>query len=145
MSVETLQEDLKANIAAARDLNAISSTDDIVKHLQTTLWPFMESVVDQMEDIDGCIEDLLNHAEDILQPETGALFLTVVTGGLGLVGELKKRLGPGDDPTILAGIAEFEKNANEMTGILTEITIPVEEDDEDGEEDDEDDTDEGAD
>lgn len=144
MSVETLREDLKSNIASLKDLTALSPLDDYAKHLKDTLWPFMESMLEQIEDLDGCVEDLLNHAEDILQPETGALFLTVVTGGLGLVGELKKRLGPGDDPKILAAIAEFEKNANEATAVLTEITIPVQdededEDDEEGDEDDDDD------
>lgn len=147
MSIETLQEDLKANMSAAREMNAISSVDDVVKHLKNTLWPFMESMVEQMEDLDGCVEDLLNHAEDILQPETGAQFLATINGGLGLMGELKKRLGPGDDPNITAAIAEFEKNANEMIGTLTEITIPVDDegDDEDGDGDDDDDDDEGGD
>jgi hypothetical protein len=139
MSIETLQEDLKANVAAARDLTVLSSIDDIAKHLKNTLWPFMESMVEQIEDLDGCVEDLLNHTEDILQPETGAQFLVTINGGLGLMGELKKRLGPGDDPKILAAIAEFEKNANDMIGTLTEITIPVEDDEDPDADEDEDD------
>jgi len=146
VSVETLQEDLKANLAGLRDLNALSSVDDVVKHLKNSLWPFLESAVEQMEDLDGCIEDLLNNHEDILQPETGELFTTVVTSALILIGELKKRLGPGDDPRIAASIAEFERNANQMIGTLQEITIPeIDDDDEDVDADedaDEDDADE---
>jgi predicted RecB family endonuclease len=95
VTVETLQEDLKANVASLKDLTALSSVDDIVNHLKNTLWPFQESVLEQLEDLDGCVEDLLNNAEDILQPETGAKFLAVASGGLTLVAELKKRLQPG--------------------------------------------------
>lgn len=135
MTVETLQEDLKANVASLKDLTALSSVDDIVNHLKNTLWPFQESVLEQLEDLDGCVEDLLNNAEDILQPETGAKFLAVASGGLTLVAELKKRLQPGDEK-LSAVIAEFEANANEMVGILNEITIPVIDGDEEGDEDD---------
>ena len=142
MSVETLQEDYKANVASLKDLNAMSSVDDIINHLKNTLWPFQESVLEQLEDLDGCVEDLLNNAEDILQPETGAKFLAVATGGLMLVNELKRRLQPADDPKLSAAIAEFETNANEMVATLNDITIPVLDDDE---EDDEDGDDEGDD
>jgi hypothetical protein len=143
VSIETLQDDLKANMASVRQMNDLTTAGEIVSHLKNTFWPFMESAVDEMVQLDGCVEDLLNHAEDILQPETGALFLGLITGGLGLVGELRRRLTPSDDPKLLAAIAEFEKNANEATEVLTEITIPMQDEDED-EEDDEGDEDEGV-
>lgn len=138
MPIDTLRDDLKANMMALKDLNALSSNEDIIKHLKNVLWPYMESMVDQIEDVDGCVEDLLNHAEDILQPETGALFLAVITGAVSLANELKARLTPADTK-LAAAIAELEKNANEATAVLTEITIPVEDDEEDDEDEDGDD------
>lgn len=148
-TIETLQEDLRANMSAARELNAASSVGDLAEHIKNTMWPFMEAVVEQVEELDGCVEDLLNQTEDILQPETGAQFVAVVQSALVLMGELKKRLGPGpDDQKVDAAVTEFFGNANDMIAMLQEITVPVVEDgdaedqDADEAEDDEDDEDE---
>lgn len=138
VDIETIRADLAANTQAAKDLNALSTIDDIANHLKNTVWPFQECLVDQLEDLDGCIEELMNHEADILQPETGAQFLAVFTSGLLLVGELKKRLGPGDDK-LRQAIGEFENNTAEATAILTDITIPEIDDEEDEDADEEDD------
>lgn len=150
MSIETLQEDLKANIAHVQSqLGPLTSASELVAHLQNTLWPFLESLVEDMEQIDGCVDELYHQSEDILQPETGAVFQAMITGGLVIAQELKKRLAANtEDLKLRKAVGEFEALANQCTGILQEITIPEddEEDAEDSDEDDEDaDDEEGAD
>lgn len=136
-SVETLRADLNANIASLKDMGALTTTADLVGHLKNTLWPFQEMLVEHIEELDGCVEDLLNHAEDILQPETGAVFAAVVVGGLLLAGELKKRLTVADDPKIRAVIAEFEQTCAVAQATLAEIVIPDDEAEDEDEEDEE--------
>lgn len=142
MSIEDLKADLASNMKACRELIArgiLLTPSDLAKH-QLDQWAFLENVVNDVEEMDGTLSDLYHNAEDILQPETAALFAAVATGGLGLVGELEKRLTPADGK-IRAAIAEFKKLAIEATDILREITIP--EDDEDDEEDEDEEDDDG--
>lgn len=138
MSIEDLESDLDANVAQLQSLSSMSTVGDVVDHLKKTLWPFLENVVKvELKEMDGSISDVVNNAEDILQPETGRLFSTVVLGGIGLVGELEKRLTKSaEDTKILSGIREWQKYAQEATEVLSEIVLPEEEDDEPETEDD---------
>lgn len=138
MSIEDLKADLAANLKEAHTLGSgLATAVDIANHLKNFLWPFIENVVSELEDLDEGLGDLYHGAEDILQPETGALFATVVAGATGLIGELEKRLTPAD-AKILAGIKEWRRLAKETEAVLQEIVVtPAEGEDE--EEDDEDD------
>jgi hypothetical protein len=142
VSIEDLKADLASNMTACRALIArgvLLTPVDLAKH-QLDQWAFLENVVTDFEELDGTVSDLYHNAEDILQPETAAVFAAVAAGGLGLVGELEKRLTPADGK-IRAAIAEFKKLAIEATDILREITIPDDDDDEEDEEEDEEDDD----
>ena len=147
MSIDQLQLDIKDNIKnQVNTLGALTTPQEIVAHLQNTLWPMLEMIGEEMAEQDGCIEDLMNGSEDILQPETGAKLMTFVTAAVALAGELRRRLQPGDDPKHLKALAEFDALANDCVATLEEITIPegmMDEDedpdaDEDADEDEED-------
>lgn len=126
MSTDQLHKDIKENIKQAMQMGALTTPLEIVQHLQNTLWPTLELVAEEMVEQDGCIEDLMNNSEDILQPETGAKLMTFITASVVLAGELRRRIGPGDDPKHLKALAEFDALANECTAIVQEITIPEE-------------------
>lgn len=61
--------------------------DDIKSYLQQQLLPFVSNVVEVMEGIDGDVSDLVEHAEDILQPETAGIFALAIQQGLGFAEE----------------------------------------------------------
>lgn len=145
MSVEQLKQDLKDNMGALKEMGAFTTPEELVKHLRNSLWPMLEAFADELEEQDGCIEDLLNGSEDILQPETGGKFLACFASATMLVGELAKRLTPSDDPKLRASIAEFNALANDCIGTVQEITIPEVGDADDGDEDADEDDDEDAD
>lgn len=148
MSLETLQADLAANIAETKKLSALSTSDEIVRHLKDVLWPTLEAITEELAELDGCVGDMVNNAEDILQPETGAVFSAVVAGGVTVAAALKARLGP-DEGQLSKVCDELIKNCKNAEEILEEIVLdelPDDEDAEDGEGDDEDDdADEGDD
>lgn len=139
MSIEDLKADLATNMLQAKSLSAMSTVGDIVNHFNLTMWPFFENVLSELDQIEGSVSDLYHEAEDILQPETGALFSAVILGGGGLIIELEKRLTPAD-AQLAAGIKEWKRLAAEATQVLSEIIIPL--DDQEEEVDDEDEEDE---
>lgn len=153
MSIETLQADLAANIAEAKKLSALSTNDEIVRHLKEVLWPTLEAITEEISELDGCVGDMVNNAEDILQPETGAIMSAVVAGAVTVAAALKARLGP-DETQLAKVVSELVKNCKHAEEILEEIVLDELPDDEDGDESDEDgdddeadndnDTDEGA-
>lgn len=148
MSIEDLKADLEQNLKEAKALASSMGTTslDLAKHMVQTMWPFLENVVGELEDLDAGVSDLYHGAEDILQPETGKLFATVIAGAAGLIGELEKRLVlPVDDPYAVA-IREWRTLAAEAGTALTEIVVPELEDtdeDDDDEDEDDDETEEG--
>lgn len=82
-----MRADLKRNLTDAKHV-ADSSTRE---HLQDTLWPFLEAIVEAIEEIDDSVAELIDHEEDYLQPETAAVFAAVIQSSMLLVAELKKR------------------------------------------------------
>lgn len=123
MSMEQLMGDLAENSKEIARLGPESTVADVVKLLQATLWPSLVALAEQTAEIDGCVEDLVEGAEDILQPETAQVFAGIIAGGTVLVAELKKRLKP-EDAKILSAIGEFEKLCELGKEALEEITIP---------------------
>lgn len=149
MSLEQLKIDLKDNIKSLNQLGALTTAPELVAHLQNTLWPTLESIVEEMEEQDGCIEDLMNGSEDILQPDTGNRIMVTLVAAVTLVNELRARLQPHETAQMKA-VAEFDRLANDCIATVQEITIPEDdqdpaelEDAEDEDDDDEDDDEEG--
>lgn len=149
MSVEELKADLEANTAIIRGLNGpLTTAPEIVALLQGTIWPFIENVVNELAEVDEGVHDLYSGAEDILQPETGAVFAAIIGGGLGLIAQLEARIAPNDPERqkLKRAIEEWKKMAKEGEEILMEIVVPddpdeAEGDDAEGEEDDDEDED----
>ena len=141
MSTETLRADLQACMNEAKALadNPELTPHAVCKHLNDTLWPLLSNVVEEVADIDETVSDMYEHAEDILQPDTGAQLLAVIAGAEILVGELKTRVG--NDARLLAAIKEWSAKAAESKQAITDITITTEEEDDDDDDGDDDDDD----
>ncbi len=145
MSIEDLKADLETNMAQAKVLNAMSTIGDIAAHINNTMWPFLENVVAEQGEQAEDLLDMYHGSEDLLQPETGALFTAVILGAAGLIGELEKRLVQPTDAKLVGAIAEWRRLSEEAGHVLQEIVVIPEEDgeeaDEEGDEDEEDDED----
>jgi hypothetical protein len=122
MTMEQLLSDLEQNGKDLAKLGPNSSTAEVVAFLQMTLWPSVVALAEQTEEIDGCVADILEAHEDILQPETAQVFAGIIAGGMVLVAELKKRLKP-EESKILQAVDEFEKLCAHGSEALAEITI----------------------
>lgn len=139
-SIERLRKDMKESSEALTRLGAPGfpppAIEDVVAFLQHTMWPTIEAAVDEVAQIDECVEDLLNASEDILQPETAELFAALVVAGRAVATELTKRLGPGDAETrkLVSGFLDLATSAE---AAIVEITVPEDEDEEDEDEGDE--------
>lgn len=136
MSLDELRNDLKANMAALVKITPGETRD----HLKETLWPFLEALVDVVDEIDDAVAELVDQQEDYLQPETAGVFAAVIQSSLQLAAELKKRAGT--DLNVVKAIGLHEQLCEQAMTVLGEITmIPSdhdEDDDDDEEEGDED-------
>lgn len=151
MSMETLVADLKANIAEAKKLSALSSLGEVVSHLNDVLWPTLEAVVEEIVEIDACVEEQTSGMAELIHPESGEVLSAVVAGAVAVSAALKARITKESEPALYKVIEELEKNCVDANDILEEIVLEEEEeeedddDEEDNEEiDDEDDHQEGA-
>lgn len=143
MSLDDLRKDMQrlsdpatTPALAALDVNARS-------YFKNELWPFMDSVLDLLEEHEGTMDELTEQAEDFLHAETAQEIGKPVTLGFALADELEKRLGPNDAP--LRGlISEYRAAAQTALVTLRDISIADDEDG-DGEEGDDDDDEEDAD
>lgn len=141
MSIEQLRKDMKESTEALARLATTPgvppTAESLASFIHLTMWPTMEAVVDELSDVDGCVEDLLNSSEDILQPETAELFAALVVSGRAVAAELSKRLtvSPADAETrkLVEGFLELSKAAE---AAISEITVPEDEDDDEDDEDD---------
>lgn len=147
-ATEQLRADLKANLKNLKtDLGSLATTQDVCKHLRDTLWPFLESIVDNVEELDEGIIDLAENSGDMLQPDSAAGLKTTLAGSVGLVAQLRMRLKPDWQETpasrqqMEAMLLEHEKALGEAIEFVDAVTV-VERDDDDDDEDegDEDDT-----
>lgn len=147
MSMDSLRADLKSNTAELAAMDPMTTTtSDLLKHLKGTLWPFLESVTDEMSDIDECVGDMVADAEDILQPETAAVFVAITAGGATIAAALKARITREAEPQLWKIVTEFEKNCQLADETLQEIVVDAGEEIDDDEDDPgtENATDEGA-
>jgi hypothetical protein len=155
VSVEELKSDYETITQQLKEMKPeLTTAPELVAFLQNNLVPFMGNMVAEIGELDESVRDVYEGAEDILQPETGALFAAAIGGAMGIVGKLKARLNKAniEDAKILKAIDEWEKVATEAAETIEEITIPDDleddgkaDDEGDEEEEDEDDDDEGDD
>lgn len=138
MSLETLKADLKANLAEAKKLSAMSTVGDVVDHMNNVLWPTMEAVVDELDEIDKVCEETFHGAPECLHPESGAVFAAVVTGAVTVSQALRARIGKDEAPELIKILDELERNCRAANDILDEIVIEDLDDDEDDDLDDDD-------
>lgn len=130
MSLEELRADLRRNM---QDANTVID-DQTRGHLKNTLWPFLEAIIDVVEEMDDAVAELVDQQEDYLQPETAAVFAAVIQSSLGLVAELRKRAA--GDANIMAAITQHEQICQQALIMLGEVTMVSGDDGEDdGEED----------
>jgi len=118
MSLDELRDDLKRNMAEAARL---ANTGAPGLHLHQTLWPFLEALVDVVDEMDDAVAELVDHQEDYLQPETAAIFAAVVQSSLQLAAELRKRSG--GDPLLGKLIANHEQICAQAVEVLGAITM----------------------
>lgn len=143
MSLDTLKEDLKQNLATLTTMNELSSVGDVVNHLKNTLWPTLESIVDELAEVDDCVADMVNNAEDILQPETAEVFAAVLAASAVVAAALKPMLDPAKDADMINLVAELERNIKKANAIMQEIVIDDVDPEYDDDDDDDDDDNEG--
>lgn len=143
MSTEQLKADLKESLATVKAMDPTTTTAaDLVRHLKDTLWPTIEAVIDEIEDIDGSVEELadtLDGESEYLSEATGAVFAGIIAAGLAIAGEAEKLALP--DP-LKQAIGEFRQLCRQGAEKLNEIVIPDPDDVDEGDEDDDADDDE---
>lgn len=141
MSIEDLKADLESNMAACKALiSPLTTPSELAAHLHNCLYPFISNVVNEIEEVDSAVETLFNESDDVLQPETAAVFAAVIAGGQVLVKELSGRLTPADDK-LKQAIAEWLQLAAVAGSTLEDITLDPSDPDPDDDDDDEDDDD----
>lgn len=143
MSMEQLKADLKESLASVKTLDPATTTPaDLVRFVKNTLWPTIEAIVEETDEMDasiGELSDMMDGVADVLNHETGTVFAGIIAGGLTLVGELDKLAIP---PPLKLAIGEFRTLCKQGAEILDEIVLPESDDDD---EDDDEDEDPGAD
>lgn len=133
MTVESLKADLQSNLQTLTTMGPLTSSADIVLHLKNTLWPFVESLVTEVEEQDECIENLLNGAEEIIHPETAKVFANVIVAGLGIAKALEDQ-SPGN-AAVKRAVDAFRGMCKVAQETLEEVTVLEDPDDEDEDED----------
>lgn len=127
MTMESLQGDLKEVQAGIKKLGSQPTSGEIAMFLRDTLVPFLENHVTESAGQEDMLADILEQADEILHSESAELFGAVITGGLFIAEELKKRIA--GDIKLKKAIEEFEDNARNAASVLEEITIPDEDED----------------
>ena len=140
MSLDDLRADLKRNMAEASRLTTVVEIRD---HFVNTLWPFVEAVVDVVDEMDDALAEMVDQTEDYLQAETAGVFAALVQSSLLLSAELRKRAA-GDD-LLVKRIDAHEQLCQQALATLGEITmIATDGETEEGDDEDEDEEDSNA-
>jgi uncharacterized protein YydD (DUF2326 family) len=118
MSLDDLRADLKRNMSEAKRL---APTGAPGVHLHETLWPFLEAIVDVLEEVDDAVAEMVDRTEDYLQAETAAIFAALVQSSLLLSDELRKRAA--GDELLLKRLAAHDELCGQAMATLGEITM----------------------
>jgi uncharacterized protein YydD (DUF2326 family) len=142
VSLDELRADLKRNIAEATRLTTVTEIRD---HFINTMWPFIEAVVDVVDEMDDAVAEMVDQQEDYLQAETAGVFAAVVQSSLMLTQELRKRAA--GDELLVKRIEAHEQLCQQAIATLGEITMIApegEEGDDDADDDDDEEEDSDA-
>ena len=131
MSIETLKHDLKQITERAA---AMSTGAEVAAFLRDELLSWLDSLIDEVGEMDASIEDVVHQSVDVLHEESAQVFAGIITSGTVIAAELQTRVG--NDRRLLEVIREFRVLTKQGTEILNEIVIP--DDDGDDEDDNED-------
>lgn len=130
MSIEDLEGDLARNITDFATTTFLTA-NDVQKYLGDTLWPFLQNMVAEVRDQDNCISDLVNEADDVLQPDTAGIFAAVIISSKMMMQELVMRLTKSPkDAELKTKLAQIRPIITKAEETLEEITIFPEEDEE---------------
>ena len=116
MTIEALKSDLAQIAAAAPHDPAL-----VPEFLRNNLLPFLESTMDELAELDDCVENLVEGTEPVLHEEQAAVFAGVIEGAAVLIAELKARAGT--DRRILTLIAKWQELAKQARQIIDDITM----------------------
>lgn len=154
MTLDTLRDDLETNRKRFDDLytvvkakvpvvdgvthqtdQALLAVLEFVKLALTDRDAYQEAVLDEVDEIDGALEDIFNRNEEMILPATAEQILMIVVSAEGLINELRPRLkrDSAHDKKLALGCVDLAKRCVAMKEILNRITVtPTEEgDDED--------------
>jgi hypothetical protein len=123
VSLDEIRADLARNMKAASAVTDPATRE----HLKDTLWPFLEALVDTLDEIDDAVAELVDQQEDYLQPETAAVFAAVVQSSLQLLQQLAP-LVPRDNSELLKQIAEHEQLCAHAVEVLGSVTMVADDD-----------------
>lgn len=143
MSLETLKNDLKLNMAELAQLDEnLATPKDVVRHLKGSLWPTLDAIVEELDEVDSCVADIVDGIDEILTPESAGVFSAVIAGCSTVLAALESRVTRAQEPELFKVIDELKKNMNRGTEILADVVVGESEDDYEDDEDDEEDDDE---
>jgi len=112
MSVEELKSDIDRNLAEL-DARPMATVDDVKAYLKDTVLALFAATANEIEEIDDDLSDLVEHADDILQPETAAIFALVIKEAVAISDALRKRLRPNNDND-----TKWAKRLDQLRGVL---------------------------
>jgi hypothetical protein len=128
MAMDALKDDMKSVAAKIRTLNPQTSTGELVKLLKGEVWPFIESVASELEEIDISVAEIVEGQDECLQPESAQLFAGIIAGGVGMaakVRELATKNG-GMDEALTKAVDDFEALCKEGAALVDELTVDPE-------------------
>jgi hypothetical protein len=87
--VETLIADLQAATQRLKDA-PLKTTSDVQRELTLNVYPCMIAVAEQLAEVDGVIQEIVEQQETYLRPEFAALVFAVLGAGAALVETAEK-------------------------------------------------------
>lgn len=126
MSLDELESDVARN---TEDFSAqtlpFASFEDVKKYFETTIWPVLANVVEEIKEIDSDLSDLVYQADSVLQPEEAGIFAAIIQQCRGLVKVLGTRLKPNDpnDKKLALRLKNVLTLCQKAEETLLEITV----------------------
>lgn len=125
--VETLRSDLQG-IQERFRAGTDRSAEALWNLLGDEIFPFLESLTNEMGEMDEALEEVAEGMPEALHAETSAVFVGIIASGRVLIADLARRIG-NTEPKLSAAIREWRKLAQEGEQILQNVTVVVEEED----------------
>lgn len=126
--VETLKGDLQG-ILERFHAGTDRSAEALWNLLGNEVFPFLESLTNEMGEMDETLEEVAEGMPEALHAETSAVFVGIIASGRVLIADLARRIG-NTEPKLSAAIREWRKLAQEGEQILQNVTVVVEDDEE---------------